>query len=243
MDWLTAQTLGDLWSGLLVTVLLTAVTSVTSVAVGVAVGGTRMLAGKRTRALSVGFIEVFRNVPALIQVIFWAFAVPNLFPTELRPKLFFDNPVMDGLSAVTGLPLPYYAIAACLGLTLNTGAHIAEIFRGGVRAIPVRQFEAARLLGAGPWSLFRTVIAPSAIRTSFPALSTRLIHNMKNTALASFVAVPELFSEIQGSITKTFRATEYLLLACVMYLVLSALMTVGLAMVDRRLQRWRLGQG
>jgi len=73
------------------------------------------------------------------------------------------------------------------------------------------------------------------VRVSFPALTNRLVHNMKNTSLASFVAVPELFGVIQGAITRTFEATELLLLAAAMYLVLSSLMTAGLNVVGRSL--------
>jgi len=96
--------------------------------------------------------------------------------------------------------------------------------------------DGARTLGAGPRTVYRAVLLPSGIRTAFPAISTRLIHNMKNTSLASFVAVPELFHEIQASITRTFRATEFLLLAAVMYLVLAWLMSVVLDLVDSRLR-------
>ena len=66
-------------------------------------------------------------------------------------------------------------------------------------------------------------------------MSNRLIHNLKNTSLASFVAVPELFQVIQGSITRTFRATELLIFAAILYLLLSTVMTAGLALIERRL--------
>ncbi len=238
-DWLTADAAGDLASGVMITVALTIITSPTSLLLGMAIGAGRTSPRRRLRVPAGVFVEAFRNVPALILIIFWAFAVPNLFAADVRRQLFFDNPLIDGLGAVTGLALPYHAAAACLALTLNTSAHIAEIFRGGIAAVPAEQVESSRLLGGTRSVVFRTVIAPSAIRTSFPAISTRLVHNMKNTALASFVAVPELFSEIQGAINKTFLASQYLTLAAVLYLVLSAAMSVGLGAVDRRLNRWR----
>ncbi len=239
MDWLTGEVIATLAAGVAVTLVLTIITSALSLLIGVSVGTLRLSATATIRWPATAFVEVFRNVPALIQIIFWAFAVPNLLPIDLRRDLLFDNAVMDALGAVTGLPIPYYGLAAVLGLSLNTAAHLADVFRSGVGAIPVEQLESVRTLGADRRAAFRALVLPSALRTSFPAISTRLIHNFKNTALASFVAVPELFHEIQASITETFLATEFLVLAALIYLSLSWLLTLGLDLVDARLHRGR----
>jgi len=181
------------------------------------------------------FVETFRNIPALILIIFFAFAVPNIFSADMRRQLFFDNGVVDAVSEITGLSIPYYAVAAAFALTLNTSAHLGEIFRSGFASVSVSQVAAARSLGASHRSALRDVVVPAGVRVSFPVVTNRLVHNMKNTSLASFVAVPELFGVIQGAITRTFEATELLLLAAAMYLVLSSLMTAGLNLVGRYL--------
>ena len=238
-DWLNADSLTLLADGLVVTVLLTVVTSVGACAVGV-VAGTMRLSGNRGVRLAAGaFVEVFRNIPALIQIIFWAFAFPSVFSPETRRTIFFDNPLWDVLGDLTGLALPYYAVAACIGLILNTGAHLAEIFRAGVGTLPQEHVDTARTLGASPLVVLRQIVVPGGVRAAFPAITTRLIHNMKNTALASFVAVPELFHAMQAAITESFRATEFLTLAALMYLALSGLMTLGLDRIDRSLHRGR----
>ncbi len=242
-DWLTPETVDLLVSGLVLTLGLTIVTSASSFVVGVAVGALRLSGNRARRAAAGTFVEVFRNVPALIQIIFWAFAFPSVFPPETRAALFFDNPIMTWLGGVTGLSLPYYALAACLGLTLNTGAHLAELFRAGVGTLPRVHVEAARLLGAGTRAVFWTIVLPGGIRGAFPAITTRLIHNMKNTALASFVAVPELFQAVQASITRSFRAVEFLTLAAALYLMLSTAMAALLRRVDIRLHRGRAHVG
>ncbi len=238
-DWLDADLAAVLARGALLTVALTIVTTVLATAIGLAWGVMRLTGGKVTASIVGGAISIFRNVPALIQIIFWGFAVPNLFPPDLRRTLFFDNPVMDALGAVTGLPLPYYGVAATLGLTLNTAAYIAELFRAGAATIPAHRLEVARTLGANPREVTRTVLMPDAVRAAFPAITTRLIHNMKNTALASFVAVPELFHEMQATITKTFRATELIVLTAILYLLLTGAMTLLLRLVERRLNHGR----
>lgn len=87
--------------------------------------------------------------------------------------------------------------------------------------------------------MFWHVLLPDAVRAAFPAITTRLVHNMKNTALASFVAVPELFHAMQAAITESFRATEFLTLTAVMYLALAMAMAALARLVDRRLYRGR----
>lgn len=238
-DWLTPDIQARLVDGVIVTVVVTIVTSVASMVLGTAAALGRGHQRRSLRLPSTVFIDLFRNVPALILIIFFAFAVPNVLNPELRRSVFFDNPAIDGIGDLTGLSLPYYAIAASIALSLNTGAHLAEIVRSGVATIPVERIEVARSLGASRFTVLRTVVIPDGLRASFPAVSTRLVHNMKNTALVSFVAVPDLFNVIQGSITKTFRATEFLVLAAVLYLALSAIMTAGLGLIDHRLRRGR----
>jgi polar amino acid transport system permease protein len=189
------------------------------------------------RRAAVVHVEIHRNIPALVLIIFWAFALPNLLPPGMRQTIFFKNIIMDGVSDLTGLSVPYYALAAAFALTLNTSAYLAELFRAGVGTIPREHLDAARSLGASPAVVLRTILIPEGIRASFPAMSTRLIHNMKNTALAAFVSVPELFHGIQTAITRSFRAVEFLLLAAVIYLLLSYGYSLLLTAVERRLAR------
>lgn len=240
-DWLTADLARQLFGGAAVTVALVVITSVTSFVVGLLAA-----IGRRSRRRHLGFpqiastfVEIFRNVPALILIIFFAFAVPNLFSASLRRTLFFANPVMEAVETVTGLPLPYYALAAVVALTCNTGAHLAEVLRAGMDAVPASRIESARSLGATARQAYFSVTIPDGIRLSFGGIANRLTHNLKNTALASFVAVPELFSEVQGAITKTFQASGLLVAAAVMYLVLSGALEFGLARVERSLWRGR----
>lgn len=236
-DWLTPQVQEQLIEGLIATLGLTIVTTITSLTLGYWAALGRSSNRPMLRKIAGGYVEIFRNVPALILVIFFAFAVPNLFPIELRRPIFFSNPLADTLGDFTGFPIPYYGAAAALALTLNTGAHLAEIFRSGFASVPASRVDAARSLGASYSAALRAVVAPIGIRIAFPAISNRLIHNLKNTSLASFVAVPELFQVIQGSITRTFRATELLLFAAILYLVLSTVMTFGLRLIERRIGR------
>lgn len=220
-NWLTPDLLNLLLQGLLLTVVLTAVTAALALVLGVAAGTMRISANRFAGALAVLHVETHRNLPALVLMIIWAFALPNLFPTELRRPIFFDNAFLNWLSSWSGLSLPYYTLAAGVALVLNTSAYLAELFRAGVGAIPQQHVDAARTLGASRLKLFWTVLLPQGLRTAFPAISTRLIHHLKNTALAAFVATPEFFHSAQTAITRTFLALEFLMLAAIVYLLLA----------------------
>jgi ABC-type amino acid transport system permease subunit len=186
-----------------------------------------------SRAASI-YVNIFRNVPALVLIIFLAFAVPNLFALDQRQSLFFDNLLAEWAGSITGLSLPYYALAVIIALTLNSSAYLAELFRAGVGTIPRQIVDAARSLGASNTAVFRQILLPQAVLAAFPAITTRLIHNMKNTALASIVAVPEFFHATQASITRTFFALHFLLLAAAIYLLLS----ISFAALLGQIERW-----
>ncbi len=240
MNWLTPEVIGLLWQGIVLTLVLTAVTSLAALAVGVAAGIARLSGNGFWRRLSIVHVELHRNVPALVLIIFWAFALPNLFPAGMRQTIFFNNFFVNGLRDLTGLSVPYYALAAGLALTLNTSAYLAELFRAGVGTIASEHLDAARSLGASPVVVLRNILVPQGMRASFPAMSTRLIHNMKNTALAAFVSVPEFFHGVQTAITRSFRAVEFLLLAAVVYLLLSYGYSLLLSAIERRLGQRRV---
>lgn len=239
LDWLTGELAAELARGAALTIVLTIVTSLTSFLVGLVAAMARGAPQRRYRRAAAVFVETFRNIPALILIIFFAFAVPNLVGPDLRRTLFFANPLVDAARVVTTLTLPYYAFAAALALTLNTGAHLAEVIRPGLESVPQSRVDAARSLGATARRAALTVTVPDGLRVSFPAIVNRLVHNLKNTALVSFVAVPDLYQQIQAAITETFRATELLVAAALLYLLLSTGLEFGLRRAERLLWRGR----
>lgn len=237
MGWLSPEIISLLARGLFFTLLLTAVTTVTSLVVGIAIGTMRLSAKTWVRRLAGVYIELYRNIPALVLILFFAFALPNIFSPEVRERLFFDNLFVQWGRDFTGLALPYYLLAAIVALTLNTSAYLAELFRAGVGTIPREYVDAARSLGAPISAVFWGMLLPQGLQAAFPAITTRLIHNMKNTALVAFVAVPDLFHATQATITRTFRATEFLLLAAGLYLLLSISFAALLGHIGSRLDR------
>ncbi len=234
-SWLEPEIRTLLLQGIWLTVVLTLLTTVLSVVIGVLMGTLRLSGSRWLAWPATAFVETFRNIPALILIIFWAFAFPNAFPTEVRSGLFFNNLFMNEIGRLTGLLLPWYALAATLGLTLNTAAYVAELFRAGVGTIAREHIDAAKTMGIPNLTIFRSIILPGGLRAAYPAITSRLIHNMKNTALASFVSVPEFFAGIQGAINKSFQAIEFLSLAAIVYLILSFLLSLLLRQLERLL--------
>lgn len=235
-NWFTPEIISLLGRGLGLTIVLTLLTSLLATAMGIVIGSLRLVGQRRATWPATLFVETFRNIPALILIIFWAFAFPNAFPAEIRSDVFFNNPVMNSLTRWTGLAVPWYAIAAGLGLTLNTAAYIAELFRAGVRTMPRQHVEAATTMGASTLTVFRVILVPHGLRVAYPAITSRLIHNLKNTALASLVAVPEFFNGVQTAITRSFLAIEFLVVAAIVYLLLAFAFSSLLRGVERLLQ-------
>ena len=184
-DWISNETIILLLEGLKVTLWMTVITSILSLIFGVGFGLMRLSTGRIRRLVAGIYIEINRNVPALVLVIFWAFAFPNLFPLEMRRNIFFDNELTFFLERLTGLSVPYYAMAAGFALTLNTSAYIAELFRAGVRTIPRQYIDAFRTFGATNQVVIKQILVPQGVLAAFPAITTRLIHHMKNTTLAA----------------------------------------------------------
>jgi polar amino acid transport system permease protein len=238
LNWLTEDIIHLLGRGLALTVILTVATSFLSVVIGVGAGTMRMSRNRTLRLLATLHVDVHRNLPALVLLIFWAYAFPQLFSPELRRWLFFDNTFINWLIDLSGFHIPYYPLAAIFALSVNTSAYIAEQFRAGVGTIAREQMDAARSLGATQRVIFFKIMAPQGIRAAFPAMSTRLIHNMKNTSLAAIVSVPEFYHAIEGAINRSFRVFELLLLAGVIYLVLATLFASILHGIERYLH-WR----
>jgi polar amino acid transport system permease protein/cystine transport system permease protein len=114
-------------------------------------------------------------------------------------------------------PLP----AAIIGFGINGGAYLTEVFRSGIESVHQGQMEAAQMLGMRRLEALRIVILPQAMRVVLPPLGNFAIGLLKDTALASAVAAPELMFRARTLVDKTFLATEIFVTAAAIYLVMS----------------------
>ena len=200
------------WRGLGVTLAYTAATVVAGLALGLVAGVARTL-GRCWLAWPVrGLIEVFRCTPLLVQLIWFYYAFPVLIGVEMT------------------------ASTACfIALSLYVGAFYAEIFRGGIEAIDVGQWEAGRALGMRRGRIFRRLILPQAVRVMIPSFINQTITQLKNTSLVSVVAVGDLLYQGTVVTAATYRPLEIYTLVAVAYFAVLFPMTLLTDRIERRL--------
>ena len=195
--------------GVLMTLLIAAVSGVCAAAVGFLVLRCHISPTRALRWAGAGFVIVFRNLPLVPLLLFLTFGMPGLWHQ------------LSGRPFPRGVEL-YLLI---LGLVLNTGAYLGEILRAGVEAVAPQQVEAARTLGLSPGAIRRRVLYPQAVRIVAPALASRFIHNMKNSAMALVVPLPVQMMEVVGQAGRiagqTFSWAEPLIFAACVHLSLA----------------------
>ena len=202
-----------LLSGLRITLLLGTVSIVAGLVLGLFIALTRIYAVQPFRAIAKIYTDVFRSVPLLVLLIVVYYALPFV-----------------------GLRLSPF-MSAAVALTLVSGAYTAEIFRAGIEAIPHGQFEASQALGLGYRHMMVDVILPQATRIVIPPLTNNCINVVKDTALASVVAMPDLLKQATQAQALEANPTP-LIVAALMYV---ALLWPLVILVGRLEQRFRRG--
>lgn len=166
-----ARTWPLLMQGLWVTVQLGAASILAGLVLGLVLALVRLYAVAPLRIVTRVYIDIFRSIPLLVLLIVVYYALPFV-----------------------GVRLSPFA-SAMTALTLVSGAYTAEIFRAGIEAVPKGQFEAASALGLSQVHTMRDVILPQAIKIVVPPLTNNSINVVKDTALASVVAMPDLLKQ------------------------------------------------
>lgn len=166
------------------------------------------------------YVSIHRNVPLMVQILFWYFASPSLLPDVV------NNWINSGQSEV------YFATIA---ISLAFGAYISEDLRSGMRALPPVQYEAARAVGLSYVQAMRLVIVPQAARISLPALTNQFLLYFKGTSIASAIGVAELTHAANTVNNETYLTYQTFAVVTVIYLAISlAIMAVSTRLTDSR---------
>lgn len=205
-----ADHLGDLGTGLLRTLAISAIGMAGALLVGVLLGAVSALRIPVARQLITVYVEVFRNTPLLVQIFFLFFALPE-----------------------TGLRLDGFTVG-WLSLLLWGGAYNVENFRAGFEAVEGGYVEACRALGFPRLSAFRQVTLPLGARIALPSVTNILISVFKNSSFMVAISYPELTETAVNIVAVTFRVFEMFLAIGVVYLGLVWLMSLGAGAVERR---------
>jgi polar amino acid transport system substrate-binding protein len=201
-----------LMNGLWLTILATLVALVAAFVLGIVFGFGRISGFFLFRWLATAYVFVFRGTPILVQAFFVFFAIPQLFP-----GLTF-NPFVAG--AIT--------------LSLNTGAYMTEIIRGGIQAVDPGQNEASRSLGLGHWKTMQKVVLPQAFRIMIPSFVNQGIITLKDTSLISVIGLAELTFQSRQIIASTYLSAQVLTIVAVIYFVVITLLTLLANRLERK---------
>jgi general L-amino acid transport system permease protein len=211
---------------------------VLATAIGLVAGIARLSDNWLVRQIAKVYVETLRNLPLLIQLLFWYFVV---FLTLPKP----ENAINLGIIQISrsgvnlfGLALSPEFSSLCAGLTFYTGTFIAEIVRGGIQGVHRGQKEAAQALGLSSSQTLKLVILPQALRSMIPSLSNQYLNLCKNSSLAIAIGYPDLYAISSTTFNQTGRAVEMMILISVTYLAMSLTIALLLNLYNNSIQ-WR----
>jgi polar amino acid transport system permease protein len=201
--------LPDLLRGAGVTVLLTIEGVSAGFILGLLGALARTYGGKFWSGLAIGYIELFRGTPLLVQLFLIYYGLPGLGITLSRE------------------------LSAFLALALNSGAYQAEYLRGSLLAIGDGQMMAGRSIGMSRWKTILYVILPQALRLAIPSWSNEPVSLLKSTAVVFLIAVPELMAKAKSIAAKTYDPIAAYLAVAIVYLVMVYLLDAVLRWMER----------
>lgn len=190
-------------------------------AIGVVVGIGRTVRNRSLAALARLYVEVFRNIPVLVQMFLWYFVLPEILPSQLG-------------NAIKQIPPPwgsFFPALICLGL--YTAARIAEQVRAGIEAVPRGQIEAAHALGLTGYRTYRHVVVPQALRLIMPSLTSEVMGIYKNTSVALTIGLMELTAQARQISEATFQTFTAFGAATLIYLALALIAYQSMTLIDK----------
>ena len=226
--------------GVRTTLLMTVLAMVIGVALGIAIAMMRLSPNPVLSGAAWLYTWFFRAVPRVVLLVLfgnlgilygtYGFGLPfdrqlgNLVGIDLEARFFS----LDARTILTGF------MAGLLGLALSEAAYMAEIVRGGMKAVDPGQQEAAHALGMARGPTLRRIVLPQAMRVIVPPTGNETIAMLKDTSLLAFVPVTnELFFQLQAIGARTFQVFPMLVAACLWYLALTSVLMVGQFYIER----------
>jgi polar amino acid transport system permease protein len=205
--------------GLIITLEISAIAWFLAVSLGIVSGALRTVPFAPLRWLATFYVEFFRNVPLLVWMFFWYFAVPPLLPQSLQDWLFDHG-------------AEFWAGVFALGV--YHGARFSEVIRSGIQSIPKTQFEAAVSTGLTIAQAYRLIILPIALRLIIPPVTNESLNLLKNSSVALTIGVAELTFQTRQIETYTAKAFEALTAGTLIYLMLCLAIAALMSRVERR---------
>lgn len=210
--------------GIGVTLLVTVVSFLLIVVIGLVGGLGRLSKNRVINAIATLYVEVIRGIPLLVQLLFWYFAftalVKNLGAAINSQALSRFSPDPIGM--------------AIMGLTICYGAYMSEIYRAGIQSIGKGQMEAARSLGMSSFQAMRYVVLPQAIRVVLPPMGNEFISLLKDSSLVSVVAVADLTRRGREFMSQTGASFETWAIVAMIYLVMTIFSARMVTLIEKK---------
>ena len=234
--------------GLINTLKVSVLSILGATVLGVALGLARVSDNGLLRSLARVYVEIVRNIPLLVQLLFLYALVLNVLPPveqslQPLPGVFLSNrgivlpvfnfsdfafewPQLGRFNIEGGIQWSAELMTLVVGLSIYTAAYIAEIVRSGIESVPPGQSEAAQALGLRPNQTLRRIVLPQALRAILPPLTSWYLNTVKNSSLAIAVGYPDLLSVVDTLINQTGQAIEGVLLVIAAYLAVNLLLSL-----------------
>ncbi|WNJ93072.1 amino acid ABC transporter permease [Bosea sp. 685] len=210
-----------LWSGLQWTVAISLVSWAIALSVGLVVGVVRSLPSGILRMIAGIYIDVFRNIPPLVQLFLWYFVLPEIVPETI------------GLWIKRDLPYPEF-VTAVVAIGLFAGSRVAEQVRAGIEAVGNHLMPAALATGLRPMQAFRLVVVPLGLRAIVGPLTSEFLVTVKLSSLSLTIGVLELTAQSRHIENYTFQGLEAFTVATIGYLVIGLCVTGLMRLIDDR---------
>jgi glutamate/aspartate transport system permease protein len=210
-----------LWGGALWTLATGLLGWIIALVLGTIVGVIRTTPIRPLRILGDAYVEIFRNIPLIVQMFLWFFVVPEILPNPLAMWMKQD------------MPFPEFT-TAFLSLGFYTAARVAEQVKAGINALPQGQRMAAQAVGLTLPQTYRYVLLPMAFRIIIPPLTSEFMNIFKNSAVALTIGLLELTAQARAMNEYTFAGFETFTAATLLYLVIAFTVNRGMAWMERR---------
>ncbi|NWB99775.1 amino acid ABC transporter permease [Pseudomonas gingeri] len=211
-------------SGLGWTIGISLAAWVIALLLGSLLGVMRTVPNRWVSAIGTLYVEIFRNVPLLVQLFVWYFLVPDLLPEHLQAWYKQD------LSPTTSA---FISVVVCLGLF--TAARVCEQVRTGIQALPYGQESAARAMGFKLPQIYWNVLLPQAYRIIIPPLTSEFLNVFKNSSVASLIGLMELLAQTKQTAEFSANLFEAFTLATLIYFTLNMGLMLLMRAIERRL--------
>jgi polar amino acid transport system permease protein len=220
----------EIMSGLGITCLLTALSMLGAMLLGIVISEMRVSRTPVVTALAQLYIWVFRSVPALV-ILLITFNIGALYPTLALNIPFGPQIVGFSATAMSGLTI------AVIAFSVQHSAYVAEIIRGAVMSVPVGQSEAAMALGMTYARTRARIILPAAFRVALPSLMNELTSMLKLTSIVGFIGYTDLLHSAEKIYTQNYEVLPMLIVASLWYVAIVSVLTLAQRWVETRLSR------